>query len=41
MDGVANSHHVARPTNIQVRSSKCDETRIGYSMKVPKRQKDH
>ncbi len=32
MDGVANSDHVARPTNIQVRSSKCDETRIGYSM---------
>lgn len=32
MDGVANGDHIARPTNIQVGSSKSDETRIGYSM---------
>lgn len=39
MDGVANGDHIACPTNIQVGSSKSDETRIGYSMQVPKRQK--
>lgn len=32
MDGVANGDHIARPTNIQVGSSKSDETRISYSM---------
>lgn len=32
MDGVANGDHITCPTNIQVGSSKSDETRIGYSM---------